>query len=160
MVFRVAEHKAQKGRALQPLSSRLGYLGLIPFVSLAAATFFAPASLQNLASTALLAYGATILSFLGGIYWGLAFASTSARSARPLVFLGVGVAPQLLGWIALLVSGQTGFILTATGLLALLVADRAAVSYGLAPAWFLDLRWPLSGAAAASLLLGAFSPGV
>ena len=112
-------------------------MGLVPFVSLGAATFFAPASLHDLSSQALLAYGATILSFLGGIYWGLA--------------------PQLLGWAALLVSGQTGFVLTATGLLALLVSDRAAVNYGLAPAWFMGLRWPLSGAAAASLLLGAFS---
>jgi hypothetical protein len=153
----VAEQHLQQERSLQPLSSRLGYMGLVPFVSLGAATFFAPASLHDLASQALLAYGATILSFLGGIYWGLAIASPAARSAHLLLFLGVGVAPQLLGWAALLVSGQTGFVLTATGLLALLVSDRAAVNYGLAPAWFMGLRWPLSGAAAASLLLGAFS---
>ncbi len=160
MVLRVAEQNAQEDRGLQPLSSRLGYLGLIPFVSLAAATLLAPASLRSLASDALLAYGATILSFLGGIYWGLAIASPSARSARMLLFLGVGAAPQLLGWAALLVSGQTGFLLTATGVLTLLVVDRAAVNYGLAPAWFLHLRWHLSGSAAASLLLGAFSSGL
>lgn len=156
----MVEQQVQQERSLQPFSARLGYMGLVPFVSLAAATMFAPASLHDPASQALLAYGATILSFLGGIYWGLAIASPSARSAHLLLFLGIGVAPQLLGWTALLVSGQTGFVLTATGLLALLVADRAAVSYGLAPAWFIGLRWPLSGAAAASLLLGAFSSGL
>lgn len=156
----MVEQQVQQERSLQPFSARLGYMGLVPFVSLAAATMFAPASLHDPASQALLAYGATILSFLGGIYWGLAIASPSARSAHLLLFLGIGVAPQLLGWTALLVSGPTGFVLTATGLVALLVADRAAVSYGLAPAWFIGLRWPLSGAAAASLLLGAFSSGL
>lgn len=156
----MVEQQVQQERSLQPFSARLGYMGLVPFVSLAAATMFTPPSLHDPASQALLAYGATILSFLGGIYWGLAIASPSARSAHLLLFLGIGVAPQLLGWTALLVSGQTGFVLTATGLLALLVADRAAVSYGLAPAWFIGLRWPLSGAAAASMLLGAFSSGL
>lgn len=157
---RVAEQPARHLRELQPLSSRLGYLGLIPFISLAAVAIFAPAGLRSLASEALLAYGATILSFLGGIYWGLAIASPSARSASLPLFVGVGVAPQLLGWAALLVPAQTGFVLTAAGLLALLFADRAAVKYGLAPGWFLHLRWPLSGAAAMAMLTGAFASGL
>jgi xanthosine utilization system XapX-like protein len=156
----MAEHNLQQVRDLQPLSSRLGYLGLIPFVSLAAATVFAPANLRFFASEALLAYGATILSFLGGIYWGLAIASPAAPSARLLLFLGIGVTPQLLGWAALLLPGQAGFFLTAMGLLALLIADRAAVKSGMAPGWFLDLRWPLSTAAAMALLLGGFSSGL
>lgn len=155
----MAEQRVPHLRELQPLSSRLGYFGLIPFVSLAAAAVFAPASLRSLASEALLAYGATILSFLGGIYWGLAIASSSARSAPLLLFLSVGVTPQLLGWAALLVSAQAGFVLTAAGLLALLLADRAAVKYGLAPGWFLHLRWPLSGAAAMAMFAGAFASG-
>jgi xanthosine utilization system XapX-like protein len=156
----MAERYLQQGQDLQPLSSRLGYLGLIPFVSLAAAAVLAPASLRGLASDALLAYGATILSFLGGIYWGLAIASPAAPSARLLLFLGVGVTPQLLGWAALLLPGEVGFFLTATGLLALLIADRAAVKYGMAPRWFLRLRWPLSTAAAVALLVGGFSSGL
>lgn len=156
----MAERYLQQVRDLQPLSSRLGYLGLIPFVLLAAAAVFAPASLRVFASEALLAYGATILSFLGGIYWGLAIASPSAPSARLLLFLGVGVTPQLLGWAALLLPGQMGLILTSIGLLALLIADRAAVKYGMAPLWFLHLRWPLSTAAAVTLLLGGFSSGL
>ena len=105
-------------------------------------------------------YGATILSFLGGIYWGLAIASPAAPSARLLLFLGIGVTPQLLGWAALLLPGQAGFFLTAMGLLALLIADRGAVKSGMAPGWFLDLRWPLSIAAAMALLLGGFSSGL
>lgn len=156
----MAEHNLQAVRDLQPLSARLGYLGLIPFVSLAAAAVFAPVSLRGFASEALLAYGATILSFLGGIYWGLAIASPAVPSVRLLLFLGIGVTPQLLGWAALLLPGQAGFFLTAMGLLALLIADRAAVKYGMAPRWFLNLRWPLSTAAAVALLLGGFSSGL
>ena len=87
----MAEQHLQQERSLQPLSSRLGYMGLAPFVSLGAATFFAPASLHDLASQALLAYGATILSFLGGIYWGLAIANKP-----PVSICSIGC--KLWGW--------------------------------------------------------------
>jgi hypothetical protein len=34
------------------------------------------------------------------------------------------------------------------------------VKYGMAPRWFLHLRWPLSTAAAVALLVGGFSSGL
>ncbi|MBY0568816.1 MAG: DUF3429 domain-containing protein [Hyphomonadaceae bacterium] len=135
-------------------ASTLGYLGLVPFVALAALVFVAPDSMRNDASFALLAYGATILSFLGGVHWGLAIASPTPhpRAAK----LGMSVVPQLLGWSALLAPAPYGHALTATGLLAVLVIDAIAVKSALVPAWFMQLRWPLSCAAALSLCVAAF----
>ena len=47
----------------------LGALGAIPFVSLAVADYFLEGPFQEQVSFALAAYGAVILSFLGGIHF-------------------------------------------------------------------------------------------
>jgi Protein of unknown function (DUF3429) len=49
----------------------LGIGGLIPFVGLTAALWWARPGEWPLASVALLGYGATIVSFLGAVHWGL-----------------------------------------------------------------------------------------
>jgi hypothetical protein len=135
---------------------RLGLLGLLPFFALAVAAVAGPGASQAIASRALLAYGATILSFLGGIYWGLAIARPALSPREARLFLGIGVMPQLLGWVALMAPAPSGHFLTAAALLALLGADRAAVRSGIAPAWFTHLRWPLSCAAGIAMVVGAF----
>ena len=56
----------------------LGIVGLLPFIALAvqvASTYPMGAAMRLPAQTALVQYGAVILSFLGGIQWGLAVAS-------------------------------------------------------------------------------------
>ena len=50
----------------------LGGLGIIPFVGISLATPFAADVLKGPLSFALMTYGAIILSFLGGVHWGLA----------------------------------------------------------------------------------------
>lgn len=143
-------------RERPPLAaSSLGYLGLIPFIALAALVFIAPEPMRASASFGLLAYGATILSFLGGIHWGLAIASPSLTPRLRALHLGLGVVPQLLGWAALLAPPALGHVLTAAGLLAILGADSIAARSGLAPAWFTQLRWPLSCAGATALIVAA-----
>jgi hypothetical protein len=132
----------------------LGFLGLIPFVALAAAAVLAPTDLAETARFALLAYGATILSFLGGLHWGFVLAPGRAEGSH-VSWLVLGVCPQLLGWLALLVSDRTGFLILAAALAGLLWLDRAASAEGLAPAWLPKLRWPLSLGAAASLVVAA-----
>jgi hypothetical protein len=134
---------------------RLGLLGLVPFAGLAVASLAGGDDLRVVANPALLAYGATILSFLGGIHWGLVLARPLLSPRETLVMLGVGVLPQLLGWVALIVPAPLGHMLCAGGLVLFLAADRAAVSRGLAPAWFMQLRWPLSCGAALAMLAGA-----
>ena len=136
------------------IALRLGFLGLVPFAGLAAATLAGGDALRAVANPALLAYGATILSFLGGIHWGLALARPDLPARDVVVMLGVGVVPQLAGFAALLVPATAGHALCAGGLALFLVADRAAQKRGLAPVWFMQLRWPLSCAAAIAMMVG------
>ncbi len=142
-------------------AERLGMAGLAPFFALAGLAWVGPAGWQGLALAALLGYGATILSFLGGIVWGVAIADTrqeaDLRRNAPLYILGV--LPQLLGWGALLIGGQTGHLAVGAGLLATLWIDRRLVAEGRAPAWYASLRFKLSGLASLGMLAGALRAG-
>ncbi|MBM3408636.1 MAG: DUF3429 domain-containing protein [Betaproteobacteria bacterium] len=127
----------------------LGLLGLIPFGATVVAGLIPALQLHSVALQALLAYGAVILSFLGGIRWGLAIVKAGhADLFSPLL---ISVLPSLLGWIALLVSGSTGLLLLAFGFSALLLAD---LRLPMAPDWYGALRLPLSVGAIAALLMG------
>jgi hypothetical protein len=127
----------------------LGFSGLIPFVVAVAVGLLPATPLHDLSLQALLAYGAVILSFLGGIRWGLAVATTDpADLFVPLFF---SITPALLGWIALLVPSSTGLVLLALGFAAILIAD---LWLSTAPYWYRSLRLPLSVGAIAALLMG------
>ncbi len=105
------------------------------------------------AEFALLGYGAVILSFLGGIHWGLAL----ARDAPGLRLLGVGVLPSLVGWAGLLVGGDAGLLLLTAGFLAVLAVDIGLSRNGAAPAWFARLRTMLTVAVCLCLLLATLA---
>jgi len=132
-----------------PTAARwLGLAGLLPFAAAALAALAPKAPLHALALPALLAYGAVILSFLGGIRWGLAMAAgAEALSAR----LALSVLPSLLAWLALLLAPRAGLLLLALGFAAMLLLDQRI---GYAPPWYPRLRLPLSLGALAALLLG------
>ena len=138
---------------IPPAAVWLGSAGLLPFLAAAAVLVLQrpapPAALQ-----ALLAYGAAILSFLGGIHWGLAVAM--ARPQRLWSRLGLSVVPALLAWVALLLPDAAGLLLLSAGLALTLVADLRATSAGLAPNWYPRLRLPLSLGAMVALLVGAW----
>jgi hypothetical protein len=70
----------------------LGLSGLIPFVGLTALMH------QPWAITWFLAYSAVILSFLGGIHWGVAMRDPSWSNPWRLCLC---MLPSLLGWLAL-----------------------------------------------------------
>jgi len=54
------------------IAAWLGGLGASPFIGLAAASSLLAGAPRSLVAYALVGYGATILSFLGGVHWGLA----------------------------------------------------------------------------------------
>jgi hypothetical protein len=134
---------------IPPAARALGFLGLVPFFAAAAASLTPAVPLHDVASQALIAYGAVILSFLGGVRWGLAIAAPDG--ARLFAPLDVSVVPSLAAWIALLLPRQPGLVVLAAGLAALLAADLRLRS---APDWYRALRVPLSAGAIVSLLLG------
>ena len=107
--------------------------------------------LQAKIGLALVSYGALIASFLGGIHWGLGMLGQQPVGLR----LGWGVAPNLLAWIAVLLSIGPGLLLVAVLLVVCYTVDRRLyVSAGLS-SW-LGLRLQLTSVAAASCLAGAW----
>lgn len=132
----------------------LGPAGLIPFAGLALAALLLP-EWRSLALIALLAYGATIASFLGAVHWGLALHPAPGEEEAAWGRMGLGVVPSLLAWVALLLPLGPGLLSLAAILLATAMAETLAARRGLVPAPYLRLRWGLSLGAAACLLLGA-----
>ena len=53
--------------------TRLGYAGLVPFVLLTGLMWLVDSELLPFVSIALAAYAAAIVSFLGGVHWGIGF---------------------------------------------------------------------------------------
>lgn len=126
-----------------------GLAGLLPFAASAISAFM-PGLPAAVGPTALLAYGAVILSFLGGIQWGLAMAQDEPSYVR----LGSSVLPSLLAWAALLVDGDPGLVLLALSFAGILLFDLHLTRGGMAPAWYPQLRIPLTVAVILCLVIG------
>ena len=124
----------------------LGAGGAIPFVAAAlAAWLFTDSMLANWLERAAYLYAAVILSFLGGIHWGLAL-----RAARPTreAFI-ISVAPALVAWTAVLIPHHFGLTLLAVAFVAQFILDLRLRL----PAWFRNLRAGLTLVVVASLVL-------
>ena len=133
-----------------PAARALGLAGLVPFWVAALAVVLAEGEVEAAALRAQVAYGAVILTFLGGVHWGLALRAPHETSwAR----LGWGVTPSLLGWIALLMAPRPALALLAASLAAALFVDLRSLGAGVSAAWYLPLRRLLTAAAVASIAL-------
>ena len=143
-----------------PIAARvLGYAGLIPFISLAAAAAAAPdPEVQRIARNGALTYAAVILSFMGGCRWG--FAAAGLGAGPTYRSLGLTVLPALLAWAALWavpwIGASLAALLMAAGFAALFLDDVRTQTAGGAPAWWTELRLPLSIGAALSTLAAGF----
>lgn len=97
----------------------LGWSGTLPFIATLGVAVLEP-GLRPSAIVAFVAYGAVILSFLGGTRWGSGLAS----AAHPLRFLE-SVIPSLLGFAALLLVHEPalGLLMLAAGFFAWALID-------------------------------------
>ena len=138
----------------------LGSLGALPFVGLAGMMPLSTGDFHILISHALAAYGATILSFLGGVHWGLAIASRSSADEGALpARLTLSVLPPLIGWAALVVGSTYGLLILAVATGMMLWVDIRATRIGHAPLWYRKLRIPLTCVVVAALLFAAVAQG-
>jgi hypothetical protein len=133
-----------------PLAHRLGYAGLIPFVAGAALVWLVDAEAHPYATLALAAYAAVIVSFLGGIHWGIAF-----REAEPPPGLFVwGVVPSLVAWVAVVMPANAGLVIHGAMLWVCYAVDRRVYAQHGLGHW-LTLRFRLSAVAGLACFLGA-----
>ncbi len=137
-----------------------GALGLLPFVFLSGGTLFAEDPFRKSFVLALATYGAIILSFLGGIQWGMAIQDGSAPKPGPRIFF-LSVLPSLGGWAGLLLLPRhTGLLVLAAGYLLVLATDIRLSRQGHAPQWYPRFRWPLTLVAASCLAIGPLWSGL
>jgi len=131
----------------------LGWAGVVPFAAggLAVMTGTGPIRDGVWVLVPLLAYGAVILSFLGGVRWGLALrVRPEEAQARALA---LSVLPSLVGWVGLCLYAHPGVavMVLIAGHVVQGAYDVAAAREGLAPAWYGRLRIQLTAAAALAL---------
>lgn len=130
----------------------LGYAGTLPFLCGALVTTFARDADKPAALTQV--YGGSILSFLGGIHWGLALTQASTVKTlwiitAPACDFAVSVIPSLVGVGAMLMPPVQGLPILAGSFAGLWVYDRIRLStLANVPRWYISLRAPMSIAAA------------
>ena len=129
---------------------RLGYAGLLPFLAGAVLVWLVRPEVHPYVALALSGYAAVILSFLGGIHWGLAM----RESAPPLPWLAWGVVPSLVAWLAMLMPASAGLVVFGVALLGCYAVDRRLYPKQGVAQW-LTLRFRLSAVAAACCFVGA-----
>ena len=139
-----------------PISALLlGLAGLIPFFGLA--IWQGRVSDELLADRLILAYvfyAASILSFLGGIGWGLAMSEQDPMQRG--LSLSISTVPSLVGWAAAFINVQNlAFALAILGAGFVLQGfwDFYLVRNGRAPRWFMSLRIGLTLAVLTSMAL-------
>ena len=136
-----------------PLSitaSRLGHLGLVPFVLGAALVWLVNEAAHPYVALGLSSYAALIVALLGGVHWGLGL-----RHANPppgLFAWGLGAVS--LAWVAVMMPASSGLVLDGVLLVAGYLVDRKVYpAHGLAR--WLTLRFRLSAVAALCCFLAA-----
>ncbi len=139
-----------------PLPRWLGLAGLLPQLAAVALVFGGDEAVRFSAIALGYAYAALILSFLGGLWWGIA-----AGAAKPPQWLWiVSVVPSLVA-LASAVPWAVGapwpgpsLVVLGVGLIAALGVDLMLARQGLVPSWWMSLRLPLSlGLGGLTLLL-------
>lgn len=133
----------------------LGLGGLLPFLTCALLSAAGPEGWRPFAFSALVAYGATILAFLGAVHWGLALQAPAAERGAGPARLALGVLPALWAWVALLLPAPWIAPALVLGLVATLGVEQwAAAARKLLPANYMLLRWALTAGACLALLIG------
>lgn len=140
-----------------PVPLALGIGGLIPFVALSGAMALDMAlpliGNPEAARTALLIYAIAILSFLGGVRWGIALGyEDQAKAARDYA---IAVIPALVGWAAAGLDEPRDLWMLCIAFVVLGLLDYGLACRTVAPEWYGRLRLALSAVAALALGLAA-----
>ncbi len=128
-----------------------GGLGLIPFLGGAGAAVMLPGVPRLAAQLELIAYGALILSFLGGGRWGLEIGRQPVRAT----VISASMLPTIVAFLLIIAMG----VPSPWRLVGLSVAFLAQWAWDVrsadTPAWYPPLRHLLTAGAVGCMLVGA-----
>ena len=134
------------------LALALSIAGTVPFVACAGYISFGGPEYQGLFLQLITAYSTAVLSFLGGIQWGigLSVCETAPKSAQSLFLLSV--VPLLLSWAMLFIDAAGSRLIVAIFLFGFVwVIDALLHLQKLIPNWFFRLRCIITPIVIASL---------
>lgn len=141
-------------KTIPPAALALGVAGIVPFLACTVG-ILAGLTLPVLGgggrlTQALIVYGVAILSFLGGVRWGIAIGyENEAVQRRDFI---IAVVPALIGWGATLLAPVGALWTLCAAFILLGLLDFGLYCRDVAPEWYGRLRLGLSGAVA--VLLG------
>jgi hypothetical protein len=134
----------------------LSLAGWLPFAALTILILLA--GQYQLWSYTLINYGCIILSFLGGVQWGIAITVKDATSRLNKVVLTLSVLPPLAAWMLLSTNFTIGTQLNIIIFLFIMmsVIDIFLVMNKLIDSWFLKLRCVISLLVVATLIIARY----
>ena len=141
------------------LALQLGYAGLIPFVGGALFVWLLAGHQDhvqpfNFVLGAFTGYAALIVSFLGGMPWGLVMRDVGQTHERARRALWVGITYSLLAWVAVCMPPHAGLVVLGVLLVACYLNDRKLYPLLGVSGW-LQLRFRLTVVASLSCFLAA-----
>jgi len=135
----------------------LGYGGLLPFVACAGVLLLPETGMHEMASRLLVGYGAVILSFLGGVHWGLVLGAPSPRAPSVLM---IGVLPSLAGWLTLLLPLEKALAIQVAAFGGVWLYEHRILGPSILPPAYLSMRRWLTLGVIASLGLAMMAPSL
>ena len=139
-------------RIVRRIAWVLTFAGAVPFIAATASLFVDQSHVRVPGIAALVTYSAVILSFLGGIEWGLALRDEVGTETTRATALGLSAVPSLAAWGVLWLPSPTSQVGTALAIFVVTwAADQWLCSRGLLPSWFVDLRTAITALVAVIL---------
>ncbi|MBC7624493.1 MAG: DUF3429 domain-containing protein [Aeromicrobium sp.] len=135
----------------------LSYAGTMPFITCAVILLFGPqlglGGLRQFAGQAITTYAAVIVSFLGGIQWGVGLATHEQQPQTAKSLFLLSVVPSLLAWAMLFLPNGSSRVIVAIFLVGFVwVIDALLHLQQVLPTWFFRLRSIVSAVVMASLI--------
>ena len=137
---------------VQRLAWLLAITGTLVFAIMTAFLFTSEAHVRIPAIAALVTFAAVVISYLGGIEFGLALHEEGSNERTRALAISMSALPSLASWGVFWLSSPQQQIGTAIGLFILVwVCDLYLARRGLIPTWFADLRTAVTAIACAIL---------
>jgi hypothetical protein len=102
-------------------------------------------------------YGASIISFLGAIHWGLEWAKYGGTQGYPRY--AIGVAAPIAGWSATMMPIEYALITQFLSFVGLYYVDTRATMRGWTPPWYREYRFVLTFIVGASIVVSLIGRG-